>query len=745
LEQIVVTARRRDESLQDVPISIISTSGEILERSHIDGVTELDRVVPGFVFNEFEGGQQSTAMLRGLSTYSFETHAPQSVGVVVDDVVLDTIGQSVSEFNDIDRIEVLRGPQGTLFGRNTTGGVVHIITNDPIDEFEGKASLTYGSYDEVKWNGTLNLPITGNIASRTSVFTGNREGYIENIHEARMLGSQEQAGIRSKFLYTPNENTELKLGLAYIEREQTGRADPVVAFGPFASDQSREINAGIAGPENDKVNGIGYHLFDEQQAGASVTWDQAIGDYSLTSITAFEYWDFQFGVDEPFRTFNDPVEPLSTKNFYVPHELRGWSEEVRLASPEGERLQYVVGAFISGTDSTERRDFLFNAGDDPDPAAAIWIFDLVDQDNEHLDYAVFGEADFDITETVTLTTGLRWTHDETDISVDARPAPFLIPEIGIGIGPLGELYIPILDSEFPGFRQLSVSADEWTWRVGPRWQPTSDLMVYGMVARGFKGPTITALSILSPVDPEIVTNYELGVKTGFLDNRVTANLTLFRADIDDFQAQGEVNIDLPGEQEDVTQIFLTNAAEARSQGVEFEMSAALTDDVTFDVGLAYIDATFKSYPDAACFDGQTEAEGCVPLDPTDPASPTLQDLSDRQLPLVPEWSGNAALSYDFSVPFWSASQFLRLDYYYRDEINWNSSLAPLTTSEAVGIWGLTLGLSSPDERLELVGYIKNLTDEYFVNGLNGGNGTISAELLPEYQRTAGITVNLLFQ
>ena len=138
LTEVVVSARRRNEDLQDVPISIVSKSGEYLERAGVQSVGELARVVPGFVFNEFEAGQQSTAQLRGLSSFGFQTHAPQSVGIEIDDVVLDVIGQGINEFNDIARIEVLRGPQGTLFGRNTTGGVVHIVTNDPTDQLESE-------------------------------------------------------------------------------------------------------------------------------------------------------------------------------------------------------------------------------------------------------------------------------------------------------------------------------------------------------------------------------------------------------------------------------------------------------------------------------------------------------------------------------------------------------------------------------------------------------------------------------
>ena len=738
IAEVTVTARRRSESAQDVPISIVSKSGEDLAQSGVQSVTELSRVVPGFIFNQFEAGQQSTAQIRGLSSFAFQTHAPQSVGIVVDDVVLSVMGQGVADFSDIERVEVLRGPQGTLFGRNTTGGVVHIVTKDPTDDFEGKVSAGYGSYDEVRWNGTLNGPLSENVAARASVFTSDREGYIENIHDGRMLSNEQQAGINTKFLYTPSESTRLKFTATYIERHQQGRADPAVAFGPTTSNQDRLVNGGLVGPHNDKVNGVGFHPFDEKSGAANIAWNQDLGDFELTSISAYEYWKFEFGRDQPFRTFNAPVEPLGIIRFYVPNQLHGWSQEIRLASPQGRRVEYVTGLFASGMKLYERRHFLFNLSEDADPAAALYLFTLGDQNTEHRDYAFFGEADFHMTDKLTLTGGVRWTHDKTSVTLDGKPTPFYDPDEGVGIGPLGEIYLPFLDSEFPGLQALSTSKSELTWRAGLRFEPTSDLMFYGTAARGFKGPTITALGLLSPVKSEIAKSYEVGTKAEFLDRRLTVNLTVYRADVDNLQAQGEDTIQTP--RGPIGSIFLTNAAKARSEGIEFELSAAPTERLGFDLGFAYIDAKFRDYPRASCFDGQTPQQGCNTA-----VEPNLQDLSGKRMPLVPRWSGNAAMNYDFPATLLSSTPFMRLDYSYQDEINWSSSLNPRTVSDAVGIWGLTAGLRSTDGRFEVLGYIKNLTDEFVVNGLDGGNGTITADLLPEYQRTWGVTVNYNFR
>ena len=730
LEEIVVSARRRAESVQDVPLSIVSKSGEYLERAQVQSVIELSRVVPGFIFNEFEAGQQSTAQLRGLSSFAVETHAPQSVGIVVDDVVMSVMGQAVSSFNDIDHIEVLRGPQGTLFGRNTTGGVVHIVTKDPRPDFEAKVSGSYGSYDEVKWNGTINGALSENVSARASVFTSNRGGYIKNIYDGRMMESEEQAGISTKFLYTPHDGTRLKLAFNYIERERLGRADVVLGFGPGSSNEDILRYGSIVGPKNDKTNGVGAHPFSEKVGGASLTWNQDLGDFSLTSISAFEYWKFEFGSNQDFRSFGSPIGPNGTVRFYVPNRLNGWSQEVRINSPSGRRVEYVTGVFASGADLTERRDFKFEITGDPDDP--LYLFDLGDQDTKHTDYAFFGEADFHLTDTWTFTAGGRWTHDKTDVSLDAAAPPGVFdPAEGVYVAPDGA-YLPFLESEFPGRRKLAVSESEFTWRTGLRWEPTDDRMFYGTVARGFKGPTITALGILGAIKPESAMSYELGSKAEFLNNRLSAAASVFYSKVDDLQAQGSDILQTP--RGPVESIFLTNAAKVRSQGVEFELSAAATDNLAFDLGFAYIDAEFVDFTQASCYDGQTPEQGCDTS-----VEPNVRDLSGQPLTLVPEWSGNAALTYDFTLPFANGKHYARLDYNYQDRIIWDHS--PGGVSDAVGILGLTVAFRTADQRMEIQGYVKNLTNEFVVNGLTGGNGTRTADLPPGYQRTWGVAFN----
>ena len=746
LTEVVVTARRRGENLQDVPISIVSKSGEELERAAIASVTELSRSVPGFVFKNFEAGGASTIGLRGLATLSNQVAAQQSVGLLIDDVVLDTVGQVVGEFNDINRIEILRGPQGTLFGRNTTGGVVHLITNQPTFDFGGKASLSYGSYDEVKWNATINGPLSENVAARASAFVMNRGGYIENVYDGRMLGSDKQFGLNTKFLYTPRESTRFRLNLTYVERDQEALSSfggqPVVGFGPATDPNDNDIlvNAGLAGPHNNKINGIGSHPFEDQIAGASLIWEEDIGGMQLTSVTAWEYWEWWFGRDN--RSFNPPVEPVTFVHPFAYTELKGWSQEVRLASPADRRVEYVIGAFASGATYRDKLDFLFNVSGEPDPALGIYLFTKEFTGREVLTYAAFGEADFHMTDTVTLTAGTRWTHDDVDVNTDAQAAPGYLPDIGIGIGPLGELYIPFLNSEFPGQRSGSISAGDFNWRVGARWEPTADAMLYGTVARGYKGPTISALGAYSLVRPEVATNYEAGLKMSFLGNRVTTALSVFYTDVNDFQSERSDNIETP--QGTSTQIILTNAGKVHTEGVEFELSAILVDALRFDLGLAYIDAKYEEFIGASCYEGQTAQEGCLPLDPQDPDSIVVQNLSGERLPLVPKWSGVASMTYDFGVPFWSPKHFLRLDYSYQSEINWSLGLAPLNEADATGVLGLALGVRSQDQKLEVVGYIKNLTNEFVVNDLTGGNEVIRAGLLPEYQRTYGLTVNYKF-
>jgi iron complex outermembrane receptor protein len=262
-------------------------------------------------------------------------------------------------------------------------------------------------------------------------------------------------------------------------------------------------------------------------------------------------------------------------------------------------------------------------------------------------------------------------------------------------------------------------------------------MFYVSGARGFKGPTITALGALGAVKSEIDKSYEIGTKADWLQHRLSSSFTVFRADVTNLQSQGVDSIDTP--RGPISSIFLTNAAKARSKGVEFEVTAVPTEQLSLNLGFAYTDAKFVSYPEAACFGGQTLEQGCTGGDLG------RQNLSGKRMPLVPKLSGNAAATYDFTLPFLNGKHYVRLDYTYRDRINWDLGLAPLTESDAVGIWGVALGLRSEDERMEFLAAVKNLTDEYVVNDLSGGSGTIQADLLPEYQRTFEVSLSYKFR
>jgi iron complex outermembrane receptor protein len=190
---------------------------------------------------------------------------------------------------------------------------------------------------------------------------------------------------------------------------------------------------------------------------------------------------------------------------------------------------------------------------------------------------------------------------------------------------------------------------------------------------------------------------------------------------------------------------LKNAGRMRSQGAEFEISAAPTEQLRFDLGAAYIDAKYVEFKGASCYDSQTVAQGCVPLDPNDPNTIMVQDLSGKPLPFAPKYSGSASVNYDFVIPAWhNLKEFVRLDYTYEGRIQYHLGVAPLNWSHPTGVLGLSLGVKSSDERYELQGYVKNLTNRFVVNGLTGGNEVIEANLQPNYRREAGAIFNYRF-
>lgn len=731
LEEVIVTARKRSELLQDVPMSILAVSEETLENAGVNAMNELFRIAPGLVLTEGTGGANAALTLRGLGTFSFATGAiDPTISTAVDGVVSGvTGGGGLTDFSDVERIEVLRGPQGTLFGKNSSGGLVHVITKDPTEDLSANLGFEYSpTYRRNRINGAISGPIAGEeLLGRLSFFSTSRDGYIRNVLDGRMVGDDNQLGLRGKLLFTPGEATRLKLSASRVERDRPDSFEQNLVRGVDDSTfvLVRDFNSDLASPTNDRMRGFGRTVYEEEINDISLQWDQSFGDFTLTSITAYGEWLYDQNPDGQVPLNEVPVAWVTKTitNF----DQSQWSQEVRLASPEGGLIDYVVGVYAFEQKFLKRADALLDLSLLGVPSTYLGF--NVDDEINTSNYAGFGELNLNLSESFTVIAGARWTREKKDLDHKALPMS----------APGGATVIPIGASGFPDTTE-ETSASELTWRAGVRWEPSADHMLYATVATGFKGPAfnINASSelpnVLITVDPETSLSYETGWKGMLMDDRVRVGVALFLTELEDFQAQGREFVTM----DDGLRIgfdVLKNAGRVESKGAEIDLQAAPTDSLLFNANLAYTDAKYDEYLNAPCYSQQTAERGCVG---------GVQDLSGTRLARAPKWAGNVGAQYAFPLGALSYQGLARLDYSWRDEIDWAFNGAPNATEGSLGLLAASIGIRDSHDRYSLIVYGENLTDEFHTNGISGGANAGTHTLLPEYRRIWGIRLECNF-
>lgn len=714
IEGITVTARKREERLQDVPASIAAASAETISQLNMVNVTELNAVAPGltFVTNPSRFGSGPTIALRGVSTQTQGSGVQDSVAIVIDGVVIERAkAGAFPDLSDTQRIEILRGPQGTLFGKNASAGVISITTKDPTDESVSELAVDYGTYDNAMVRGAVSGPlIDEQLAGRLSVYRKSRDGYVENIYDGGKWEDDEQTGARGKLVFTPSDADTLKLSADYIEQKNSAGANVIRAFTSSTPQYVIDAHAGIVGPENDKINARPFGQNRQTAGGAALQWDRSIGEHTWTTLTAYRAYDqdFEAGTYTWLTPLNDGIQLGYT-------DQDQYSAETRIASPSGERFEYVAGLYALANDI---RTGIYDPG-----TLVVGTTNRNSRNSvslvETFNYAAFAEVNADATEQLTLTAGLRWTHED----VDSRVTGFPITPGYIRFGhPLGTT-------------NGSATASKVSWKLGGQWRMDADRMFYASVATGFKGPGFNVnngvLGDPEPVAPETSTSYELGMKTQYFDRRLTLNLNLFHTRFENFQTQG--GFVEPG---NVTaRIILLNAQELRTEGVEAEFAAVLTDSLSINANVSYADAKFERFANAPCYPRQpVGANECVG---------NVQDLSGSRLPNAPRWNANLFGAYEFQIPNTSWDGFAHLNYSWRDDIQWNALGSPAGIEPGYSLLGAALGVRTGDDRLAVKLYGKNLTDKFHTSGIVVGQ-QIHHFLPPDYRRIFGVDVALKY-
>lgn len=750
LEVVTVTAQKIEQNLQQVPISITTVQGNALEARQIDSFDQLQFVAPGLSFNAGVNARQSASTIRGIGTGLFNVGIEASTAVAIDGVIMGREGAGLFDFVDVWRVEVLRGPQGTLFGKNASAGVISIITRAPTSTFEGAFNIAYGSFNEVNLSGSISGPLTDRVTGRISAYTNTRDGYVDNVNPDAVqdkVNERDEQGARAKIRFEFSDNSELLLSADYVQRDQAQGAlthrefsTPGVIGSGFLPVVFVPINGGIGpqliadaasalgiepGPENLKIGSEALFSSAMDAWGLSAQYAHTLGAFELVSLTSYREWASVDNNDAdlvplPFLSIN--IGDLAQDQF---------SQEIRLDSPRDQALTYTFGLyyFEQHLDQDNIQGGSFPLG----PRGAFLPFgtELRSEFSER-NYAIFGQGEFAVTDQLALIAGLRLLNSAIEGKQEKSVAEgFIAPFLGQSIS--------------SGRESADDDDSDIVWRLGAQYYLSGATNFFATVSRGYKAAGIvTGLSInpvasntLPVVAPERPTQYEAGVRhTGF-DGRLIANLTLFYTQVEDFQQQALI----PNEG-GIPNFGVTNAGIVESQGFEAQLTVLPSRGLTLSMALAYTEAVFDEFLRAPCDDVfQTAEEGCISID-----GARAQDLSGNRLPNSPDWVVNGLARYDFDLnDNWNG--FAQLGLQYRSDTDFANNNNPRQRQDAYVLVDAQLGVHFPGERGVFAVFGRNLTDESFVESIVGSPfdaGGLAQFLTLESQRTWGVKLSLKF-
>lgn len=706
VEVIMVSASRRIERLQDVPIAVSALTGDQLEASTFKDIKDIAYTFSGVQYGE--SPNDKGFRVRGVGVmggYSSASEAP--VGVVVDGVVMG-IGSPMESIGDIVRVEVLKGPQGTQFGKNASSGVVSITTAKPnLFGVSGNVYGSYGSLNEHDLHGTINIPLSDNTAMSVYAFDKEHDGFIDNVVLNQDWGGQHKYGTRIKLLSEPSDDLTLYWIGDYAKSETTGpgqtwtinklvdgSTDPYGAFGaPFVDLDALGVKIG---PENSNSIENTPSEFSDENYGMSLQADYELGSYLLSSITAWREFN------EGFRTFAIDGAPFTKFKANNTGGLsRLYSQEFRLVSPSGEKLEYIAGIYLSRQETGLGK---FESAT-LSPAMPYNSFPTISITNgyNHTETqsdsaAIFVDGKYHITEQLNLVGGLRVTRDKVEALTFSK-----IDEDLPAFDPVNQT--GVLPYSVKERNTDNLSETDLSGRIGFQYTASRDLMVYGTMARGYLGPTVTFSGLSgtkSKVAPQTVNDVTVGIKSQFLEQTVTFNANVFFDKYSDLQTSVFDGVE-----------FLTeNAGGAETKGFEVDLGYKVNPSLNLNLSYTLSDAVFTDYvtacPKSITVAG-TQATMCNAEGSTD--STFLFQAEGEPLPGAPKHTIIAGASYITEI----GGDYLldiNANASYRSEVQ-NSVGDANTIQKAYTIVNLTAGFSNADETWRVGLFARNLFDKNY--------------------------------
>jgi iron complex outermembrane recepter protein len=726
---IVVTAQKREENLQNVPAAISVVSGEQLEARGVVNITSLQQLVPSLNFKDSATTLDSSVFLRGVGTINFSIAAEPSVGFVVDGVTYARSGEAFGDLYDIERVEVLRGPQGTLFGKNASAGVISVVTRRPGADFGGFVEGQATTDEEYKLRAGVDVPLADGITSR---FTGNYgyfDGTVRNITLNRTVNGYERWGVRGMVVAEATDALTFTLIGDYRKQDSDCCAE-VIGTAPAGALAGALIGVDL---KRDGTREIRQNTLTETREtswGVSLQGDLDVGAAgTLTSITAYRKYR-NFGIRD--GDFIDTVFNIAgghQLDDFGPQPSKTFTQEIRLASPGGQRFEYVLGAFYYNAKQQrtfQRDDIVCSATTLPpvspglSPCAAgsstLRFPSAVGTFGSTIEnWAIFGNLTFNVTDWFRLIAGGRYTNDSVDAFNRRIPAT---NGGGPGLANAGANY------------QLSTSDDDFSGRFGVQFDVSDDWMVYGTFSQGYKGPAFNVFfnqndNQRDPIAAETVNAYEVGSKFQTADNSFTLNTALFYAKYKNFQANSFVNLN----NSVITQ--LTNAGSVSTKGVEIEALLRPSRNFTLNAGLAFTDAQIDRFN--------------IPPG----APPGTSTRNGEQLPLAPKWKGNVGALWTLETGGFADIEVggqLALTSDQVSSLEANPATRRAITIDGYAIVDANIALVDPNGvwRVNFIG--RNLTDQSYATLITpGGPGGSFRYLLPrDVDRYFGVNLRFNF-
>lgn len=667
LEEVIVTARKREENLQKVPMAVSVLSAQTIADAGLMRLQDITSLVPNMTYLESNSNKFTNLTLRGISSGGGLGNDP-AIGVYIDEVYVSRDSGFNADLMDVQRVEVLKGPQGTLFGRNTAVGALNISTKKPGEELEGQLLVDIGDYDYTRYGALISAPLSDNLAGKISVVTAERDGYLDNTYGGT-VNTVDYTTWRGQLLWAPTDELEFLLTGDYREDDADGN-NAITRMGGEPLNKQYKVSIPDSGYEDVDASGLSLKV--------SYDW----GDYLVKSITSINEMDEEYLNDQDWS-------PLEALVGYDDRELDQWSQELRLESPTDGPLTWLVGVYVYHSEF----DAVNEAINGPDTVwAALGFTDKIGtgelpssiglpdtatitatSEIETDSWAVYASGTYEINEQWSITAGIRYSEDEKDLDYVQESDPLAA---GAGF--------------FPFSVEDEQDDDEWTPSFSVNWTPREDVLMYakyskGYKAGGFNNNISTSVSLVS-FDAETMDSYEMGLKATWLDNRLRTNLAVFHMEYDDKQESAFVA---------GAGYMQTNAGEATSDGFELEVEFVPMERWMVYGAVGYADAEYDEY-----------------------IIDEFTDHSGNTLTRAPEWTFNMGTQVDWNFTPNLVGNF-RLDYAYQDEYFTQANNDPFFAADSQNLVNARLGISNADRDWEATLWGRNLTDDDNINAIDG--------------------------